>query len=72
MTFPETLYTKNAELRFSPVTHTAYVDTRFGHYRLLNSGYNADQILDRLDIQVIDQVFGPQERSNLVGFELEF
>jgi hypothetical protein len=63
MISPESLYTKNAvsKLSFSPVTHMAYFDTRFGRYGLLNSGYGADQILDRLDIQVVDQVFAQQE-----------
>jgi hypothetical protein len=63
MTSPKSLYMKNAanKLCFPMVTHTAYFGTLFGSYGLLNSGYGADQILDRLVIQVIDQVFGPQE-----------
>jgi hypothetical protein len=54
---------KNAinELHLSPVTHMADFDKRFGRYGFFKSGYSADQILDRLDLQVIDQVFGPRE-----------
>jgi hypothetical protein len=63
MTSPETLYMKNAvnELHLSPVTHMADFDKRLGRYGFFKSGYSADQILDRLDLQVIDQVFGPRE-----------
>jgi hypothetical protein len=51
MTFPETLYMKNAvnEHSFTPVSHMAYSDTRFGRYGFLNSGYGAELILDRMD-----------------------
>jgi hypothetical protein len=44
MTSPETLYTKNVvnELSFPLVTHTAHFDIRFGSYRFLNSGYDAE------------------------------
>jgi hypothetical protein len=44
MTSPKTLYMKNAvnEHRFMLVTHTAYFDTRFCCYGLLNSGYGAE------------------------------
>jgi hypothetical protein len=56
------------KLSFPLVTHTAYFNTRFGSYGLLKSGYSANQILDRLDIQVIDQVLGPQDGLNLLGF----
>jgi hypothetical protein len=61
---------KNAfnELSFLLITDTACSDTRFGRYRLLNSGYGADQILGRLDIQVINQLLGPQEAKNMPGF----
>jgi hypothetical protein len=50
MTSPKTLYMKNAanEHSFTLVTHTAYSDTRFGRYGILNSGYSAELILDRL------------------------
>jgi hypothetical protein len=73
-TSPETLYTKKAvkELSFSLVTHIAYFNTRFGRYGFLNSAYNADQILDRLDIQVLGQVLKSQEARNLPGFEHRF
>jgi hypothetical protein len=51
MTFPETLYTKNAVNEHSStlVTHTGYFITRFGRYGLLKSGYSAEVILDRTD-----------------------
>jgi hypothetical protein len=44
MMFPKTLYMKNSvnELRFTPVTHTAYSDTRFCCYGFLNSGHGAE------------------------------
>jgi hypothetical protein len=59
----ETLYMKISvtKLSFPLVTHTAYFDTRFGHYGLLKLGYGAEQILDRLDMQVIDQVLRAEE-----------
>jgi hypothetical protein len=48
MTSLEILYTKNAgnEHSFPVVTHTAYFDTRFGHYGLSKSGYSSELILD--------------------------
>jgi hypothetical protein len=51
MTFPETLYMKNAANKheIAPVTHTVYSDTRFGCYGFLKSGYGAELILDRTD-----------------------
>jgi hypothetical protein len=63
MTSPETLYMKNVsnELSFLMVTHTTYFDIRFSHYRFLKSGFSARQILDSLGIQVLGQVFGPQD-----------
>jgi hypothetical protein len=74
MTSPKTLYTNNAinEFSFPLVTRTTYFDTRFGRYGFFNSGYSAGQIVDRLDIEVIGQVFGPQEVQNLLGFEYMF
>jgi hypothetical protein len=70
----ETLYTKNADnkLSFPLVNHIAYFNTRFGRYGLLKSGYGADQVLDRLGIQVIGQALGPKEAQLLLGFEQEF
>jgi hypothetical protein len=58
MTSLETLYTKNAanEHSFLLVTHTACFDTWFGCYKLLKSGYDAEQILDRLNPEVKSQV----------------
>jgi hypothetical protein len=59
MTSLETLNTKIAinKLRFPLVTHMTYFDALFDSYGLLKSGYGAEQILDRLDMLVIDQVF---------------
>jgi hypothetical protein len=55
---PRNLYTKYAinEHRFTPVIHTAYSDTWFGHYEFLKSGYSAELILDRLNTEVKSQV----------------
>jgi hypothetical protein len=74
MTLPETLYMKNVsnELIFPLVTHTTCFDTQFGRYVFFKSGYSADQIPDRLDVQMIDQVFGLQEGQNLLEFEYKF
>jgi hypothetical protein len=49
------------ELSFLLVTHTTCFDTQFGRYGFLKSGFFADQVLDRLCIHVLGQVFGPQE-----------
>jgi hypothetical protein len=61
MTTPETLYTKNDvnKLSFLLVTHTTCFNTRFDCYEFLKSGFIVRQILDRLVIQVLGQVFGP-------------
>jgi hypothetical protein len=58
MTSLKTLHMKITvnELNFPLVTHTAHSDTQFGRYGLLNSGYDADQILDRLDIEMKTQL----------------
>jgi hypothetical protein len=74
MTSPETLYTKNVanELIFLLVTHMTCFNIRFGRYRFLNSDFSAEQILDRLGIQVLCQVFGPQDVQNLLGFGYNF
>jgi hypothetical protein len=63
MTSLETLYTKSVtnELIFLPVTHMTCFDIRFGWYEFLKSGFNTDQILHRLVIQVLNQVLGPQD-----------
>jgi hypothetical protein len=63
MTSPETLYTKDVfnGIRFLVVTHTTYFDIRFHRYKFLKSGFDAGQILDRLVIQALDQVFGPSD-----------
>jgi hypothetical protein len=74
MNSQETLYIKNIvnELRFPLVTHTTCFDTRFGRYGFFKSGFSADQVLDRLDIQVLGQVFGPHELQTLLEFEYKF
>jgi hypothetical protein len=67
----ETLYMKNVvnELSFSLVTHTTCFDIRFGCYGFLKSGYRVGQILGRLYIKVLGQIFGPQYVQNMLGFE---
>jgi hypothetical protein len=64
MTSSETLYMKNVvnELSFLLVTHMTCFDIRFSLYGFLKSGFSAGQILDRLGIQVLGQVFGPVDR----------
>jgi hypothetical protein len=71
MTSPETLYTKNVlnELIILLVTYMTCFYIRFGRYGFLKSGFNTDQVLDRLGIQVFGQVFGPQDGRNLLGSE---
>jgi hypothetical protein len=63
MTSQETLYMKIVvnELSFLLVTHVTCFDIRFGRYGFLKSGFSAGLILDRLSIQVLGQVFGPQD-----------
>jgi hypothetical protein len=58
MTSLETLDTKNTinKHSFRLITHTTYSDTRFDHYKFLESGYGAEQILDRLDIEMKSQL----------------
>jgi hypothetical protein len=45
---------------------------RFDSYILLKPGYGAEHNLDRLDIQVIDQVLRVEGARNLLGFEYSF
>jgi hypothetical protein len=63
MTSPEASYMKDVsnELNFLLVTHTTRFDIWFGRYGFLKSGFSARQILDSLVIQVLGQVFGPQD-----------
>jgi hypothetical protein len=63
MTSPETLKTEFAinKLSFPLVTHTADSDARFDGYRILKSGQGAEHFLDRLDIQMNDQVLRVQK-----------
>jgi hypothetical protein len=63
MTSLEILCTKNVfnELIFLLVTHTTCFDIQFGCYGILKSGFSARHILDRLGIQVLGEVFGPQD-----------
>jgi hypothetical protein len=49
------------ELSFLLVTHMTCFDIRFGRYSILKSGSSSGQILDRLRIQVLDQVFGLED-----------
>jgi hypothetical protein len=74
MTSLETLYVRNAanEHNFLLVTHMTWFDKRFGRYGILKSAFSSRQILDRLDIQVLGQVFGPQDGWNMLGFEYKF
>jgi hypothetical protein len=74
MTSPKTLYTKNVsnELSFLLITHMTCFDIWFGRYGILKSDYVTDHILNRLAIQVIDQVLGPEEARRLPGFENGF
>jgi hypothetical protein len=74
MTSPETLYMKNVanELRFLLVTCTTCFDIWFAHYGFLKLGFSARQILDSLGIQVLGQVFGPQDGRDLLGSEYNF
>jgi hypothetical protein len=62
MTTPETMYMKNVvnELGFFLVSHTTCFDTWFDRYEFLKSGFIVGQILDRLVIQVLGQIFGPE------------
>jgi hypothetical protein len=41
------------KLRFLLITHMTCFDIRFGCYGILKSGFSADQVLDRLGIQVL-------------------
>jgi hypothetical protein len=58
MTSPETLNTKIAvnELSFLMVTHMAHSNAWFDSYGVWKSGQGAEQILDRLDKWMNDQV----------------
>jgi hypothetical protein len=71
ITSPETLYMKDVanELSFLLVTHMTCFVIRFGCYRFLKSGFSARHILDNLGIQVLGQVFGAREGSDLLGSE---
>jgi hypothetical protein len=71
MTSPETSYIKDVdnELIFLLVSHTTYFNIWFGCYVFLKSGFTAGQFLDRLVMQVIGQVFGPQDEWNSLRFE---
>jgi hypothetical protein len=60
MTSPETLNTKFTvnKLIFLLVNHTVNSDVQFNSYGILKSGQGAEHYLDRLDIQMNDQVLG--------------
>jgi hypothetical protein len=55
MISPETSYMKNVtnDLSFLLVTHITCFYIWFGRYSILKSGFSAEQILDRLGIQVL-------------------
>jgi hypothetical protein len=55
------------ELSVLLVTHTTCFNTWSGRYGFFKSGFSVDQILDRLSIQTLDQVFGPQECKTCWG-----
>jgi hypothetical protein len=57
------------ELSFLLVTHTTCFDIWFGPYGILKSDLSAGQILDRQGLQVLGQVFGPQDGWSLLGSE---
>jgi hypothetical protein len=61
MAFPETLDTKDVanEPSFLLVTHMTGFDIQINRYEFLKSYFAAELILDRLTIQVFDQIFGP-------------
>jgi hypothetical protein len=63
MTSLETLNTKISvnELSFLLVTHMVYSDARFDSYGILKSGQDAENFLDRLYIQMNDQVLQAQD-----------
>jgi hypothetical protein len=63
MTSSETFCMKNVvnELSFPLVTHMTCFYIQFGRYGFLKSGFSAGQILDKLGIQVLGQIFGPQD-----------
>jgi hypothetical protein len=69
MTTPETLNTKLAanELSFLLVTHAVYYDAQFDSYGILKSGRGAENFLDRLDIQMNDQLLQAQDAWNMVN-----
>jgi hypothetical protein len=74
MTFPETLNTKDSvnELSFWLVTHTAYSDAQFDSYRILNSGWGAENFMDTLGRPANDQVLGAEDARIMVRVVYEF
>jgi hypothetical protein len=63
MTSPESSYTKIVanELSFLLVTHMTCFVIWFVLYGILKSGFSSGQIPERLGIQVLDEVFRPQD-----------
>jgi hypothetical protein len=63
MTFSETLYTKDVanEPSVLLVTHTTSFNIHLSRYEFLKLDFAAEQILDRLTIQALDEIFGPQD-----------
>jgi hypothetical protein len=74
MTFPETLNTKvaDSELSFPLVIHMAFSDARFGRYGILNSGWGAENFLDRLCKPVNNQVLSAEDAQNLMRVVYKF
>jgi hypothetical protein len=69
MTLPEALYTKDAtnEPSFLPVIHMTSFDIEISQYEFLKSDFAAEQILDKLTIRALDQIFWATSRMNLAG-----
>jgi hypothetical protein len=63
MTFLETLYTKDVanEPSFLLVTLVTNFDIQLDRYEFFMSDFTAEQILDRLTIHALGQIFGPQD-----------
>jgi hypothetical protein len=74
MTFPETLNTKisDNELSFPLVTHMAFSDARFGSYRILKSGWGAENFLDRLSRLANDQILRAEDTQNMTRVVYKF
>jgi hypothetical protein len=74
MSSPESVYEKCRQRTqlSAGYSHMTCFNVRYGHYGFLKSGFSAEQILDRLGIQVPGQVFGPPDVQNLLEFGYKF